>query len=103
MTHSAHAAYGYAELISDSSVRLTELYYDGAGSQKSFLIYFFLLLAPGPKTNWIVGTKATIGVDSNTLIIDKLTESGEVRNLKSYVDLNSQLGFTRLCCHVLQN
>ena len=32
----------------------------------------------GPKTNWIVGTKATIGVDSNTMIIDKLTESGEV-------------------------
>ena len=34
LTHSAHAAYGYAELVSDSSVRLTELYYDGAGSQK---------------------------------------------------------------------
>ena len=33
---------------------------------------------PGPKTNWIVGTKATIGLDSNTVIIDKLTESGEV-------------------------
>ena len=32
----------------------------------------------GPKTNWIVGTKATIGLDSNTVIIDKLTESGEV-------------------------
>ena len=35
LTHSAHGAYGYAELTSDSSVRLTELYYDGAGSQIS--------------------------------------------------------------------
>merc|ERR1712212_99935 len=61
LTHSAHSAFGYAELISDSSVRLTQLYYDGAG----------------PKTNWIVGTKASIGVDSNTVIIDKLTDSGE--------------------------
>ena len=33
LTHSAHGAFGYAELISDSSVRLTQLYYDGAGSQ----------------------------------------------------------------------
>jgi len=61
LTHNAHGAYGYAQLLSDSSVTLTELYYDGAG----------------PKTNWIVGTKATIGLDSNTVIIDKLTESGE--------------------------
>jgi len=61
LTHSAHGAFGYAELISDTSVMLTELYYDGAG----------------PKTNWIVGTKSSIGVDSNTVIIDKLTESGE--------------------------
>ena len=47
----------------------------------------------GPKTNWIVGTKASIGVDSNTVIIDKLTESGEVSNLKCYGHLNRQLGF----------
>ena len=31
LTHSAHGAFGFAELISDSSVLLTELYYDGAG------------------------------------------------------------------------
>ena len=31
----------------------------------------------GPSTNWIVGTKSPIGVDSNTVIIDKLRESGE--------------------------
>jgi len=61
LTHSAHGAYGYAELITNTSVMLTELYYDGAG----------------PNTNWIVGTKSSIGVDSNTVIIDKLTESGE--------------------------
>ena len=46
----------------------------------------------GPKTNWIVGTKASIGVDSNTVIIDKLTESGEVSNLKCYGHLNRQIG-----------
>ena len=40
-----------------------------------------ILLLTGPKTNWIVGTKSSIGVDSNTVIIDKLTESGEVRDL----------------------
>ena len=44
-------------------------------------------LLSGPKTNWIVGTKASIGVDSNTLIIDELTESGEVEGLKFYVDI----------------
>ena len=44
-------------------------------------------LLSGPKTNWIVGRKASIGVDSNTLIIDKLTESGEVEDLKFYVDI----------------
>jgi len=66
LTHSAHGAYGYAELISNTSVMLTELFYDGAG----------------PKTNWIVGTRTSdnwwiIGVDSNAIIIDKLTDSGE--------------------------
>ena len=30
----------------------------------------------GPSTNWIVGTKSPIGVDSKTVIIDKLMESG---------------------------
>ena len=40
-----------------------------------------ILLLAGPKTNWIVGTKSSIGVDSNTVIIDKLTDSGEVRDL----------------------
>merc|ERR1712130_2275 len=54
-------AYGFAELISDTTVRLTQLHYTGVG----------------PSTNWIVGTKSPIGVDSNTVIIDKLMESGE--------------------------
>ena len=53
-------------------------------SSWSNISYFFLA---GPKTNWIVGTKASIGVDSNTVIIDKLTDSGEVRDLKSNIDL----------------
>ena len=35
-------------------------------------------LSTGPKTNWIVGTKSTIGVDANTVIIDRLAASGEV-------------------------
>jgi len=54
------AGYGYVEMISDTTVRLTELYYTGVG----------------PSTNWIVGTKSPIGVDSKTVIIDKLMESG---------------------------
>jgi len=54
-------AYGFAELVSDTTVRLTELHYTGVG----------------PSTNWIVGTKSPIGVDSKTVIIDALTESGE--------------------------
>jgi len=73
LTHRAHESYGYAELISSTSVRLTELFYDGAG----------------PKTNWIVGTKSPIGVDSNTYIIDKLTDTGaaayDVEDLSSNV------------------
>ena len=32
----------------------------------------------GPKTNWIVGPRLPIGVDNETLIIDKLKGSGEV-------------------------
>ena len=49
-----------------------------------FYIFSFPLL--GPKTNWIVGTRTSdnwwiIGVDSNAIIIDKLTDSGEVRDL----------------------
>ena len=40
-------------------------------------------LSAGPKTNWIVGTKSSIGVDSNTVIIDGLTASGEVRLVNS--------------------
>jgi len=54
------AGYGYVEMVSDTTVRLTELYYTGVG----------------PSTNWIVGTKSPIGVDSKTVIIDKLMESG---------------------------
>jgi len=61
LTHRAHESYGYATLLNTTTVALTELFYDGAG----------------PKTNWIVGTKSHIGVDSNTYIIDKLTSTGE--------------------------
>ena len=35
-------------------------------------------MCPGPSTNWIVGTKLPIGVDDNTLVIDKLKGNGEV-------------------------
>jgi len=61
LTHAAHWAYGFALLINTTTVELTQLYYDGAG----------------PKTNWIVGTKSPIGVDSSTIIIDKLASTGE--------------------------
>merc|ERR1712106_509736 len=61
LTHRAHESYGYATLLNATTVALSELFYDGAG----------------PKTNWIVGTKSSIGVDSNTYIIDKLTSTGE--------------------------
>merc|ERR1712106_541757 len=31
LTHRAHESYGYATLINDTTVDLTELFYDGAG------------------------------------------------------------------------
>ena len=55
-----------------------------------------ILLLTGPKTNWIVGTKSSIGVDSNTVIIDKLTESGEVRDLNKCCLLTCLLGYLKL-------
>eukprot|EP00092_Neocalanus_flemingeri_P064677 GFUD01078537.1.p1 GENE.GFUD01078537.1~~GFUD01078537.1.p1 ORF type:complete len:111 (+),score=23.29 GFUD01078537.1:138-470(+) len=71
LTHRAHDSYGYATLLNTTTVALADLYYDGAG----------------PKTNWIVGTKSPIGVDSNTYIIDKLTSAGEP--LYTATDLSS--------------
>ena len=55
-----------AALLNATTVLLSSLRYDGAG----------------PKTNWIVGTKNPIGVDANTFIIDRLTETGEVGEKK---------------------
>jgi len=72
-THHAHEAFGKAQLLSNTSISLTHLFYDGAG----------------PKTNWIVGTKSPIGVDSNTYIIDQLAENGEV--LYTATDLSSSV------------
>jgi len=71
LTHRAHESYGNAALLDNTTVALTELFYDGAG----------------PKTNWIVGTKSPIGVDSNTFIIDELSSTGEP--LYSSTDLSS--------------
>ena len=45
MTHNAHGAYGYAQLLSDSSVTLTELYYDGAGI--SYCLNYYVRKAIG--------------------------------------------------------
>jgi len=61
LTHRAHASYGFIEFTSESDIKLTNLFYDGEG----------------PKTNWIVGTSDTIGVDANTYIIDKLEADGQ--------------------------
>jgi len=72
-THRAHDAFGKAQLVDSTTIHLTELFYDGAG----------------PKTNWIVGTKSPIGIDSNTYIIDELTADGAVKY--SVNDLSSSV------------
>merc|ERR1712025_286770 len=72
-THHAHDAFGKAQFVDSKTIHLTELFYDGAG----------------PKTNWIVGTKSPIGIDSNTYIIDELTADGAVKY--SVTDLSSSV------------
>jgi len=72
-THHAHDAFGKAQIVDSTTIDLTELFYDGAG----------------PKTNWIVGTKSPIGIDSNTYIIDELTADGAVKY--SVNDLSSSV------------
>ena len=113
-------AYGYVELVSATTVSLTNLYYDGAGgdfctfctldlgkherektSVSAELAEVAVSLSAGPKTNWIVGTKSSIGVDSNTIIIDGLTASGEVRLVNSLWPNHPPQPATESCPHLL--
>jgi len=61
LTHRAHASYGYIEFTSETEIKLTDLYYDGAG----------------PKTNWIIGNSVSPGVTDGTYVIDKLEADGQ--------------------------